>query len=163
MPADASANAATVDRLYEAFSRQDGDTMAACYTPDAHFADPVFSHLIGDEVGAMWRMLSGRAEDLRVEHSQVEADEESGSAHWEAFYTFRNGRHVHNVIEATFEFRDGLIADHRDWFDLYRWTRQALGPLGLFLGWTPVVHRRIRFQARRDLELFMADGATAPE
>ena len=98
----------------------------------------------------------GRANDLRIEHSQVEADAETGSAHWEAFYTFRNGRKVHNVIKASFEFRDGLISDHRDWFDLYRWTRQALGPLGFFLGWTPIVHRRIRFTARQDLDLFIA-------
>ncbi len=48
--------------------------MGACYTADAHFADPVFSHLHGEEVGAMWRMLCGRANDLRIEHSKVEAD-----------------------------------------------------------------------------------------
>jgi len=162
MATDAEANAAVVNRLYESFSRRDGEAMAACYTDDAHFADPVFAHLTDDEVGAMWRMLTGRANDLRIEHSQVEADEESGSAHWEAFYTFRNGRHVHNVIAAKFEFRDGLIADHRDWFDLYRWTRQALGPLGFFLGWTPIVHRRIQFQARRDLDAFMA-GEQPPD
>ena len=162
MSGEANPNAALIDSLYEAFNHGDGDAMAACYTDDAHFADPVFSHLHGDEVGAMWRMLTGRANDLRVEHSEVEADAETGSAHWEAFYTFRNGRKVHNVIKASFEFRDGLISDHRDWFDLYRWTRQALGPLGFFLGWTPVVHRRIQYTARQDLELFIA-GDPPPE
>ena len=159
MPADASANAALIDRLYEAFSRQDGEAMAACYTPDAHFADPVFTHLHGEEVGAMWRMLCGRATDLRVEHSEVKAEGDEGSAHWEAHYTFSTGRPVHNVIEAHFEFRDGLIADHRDWFDLWGWSRQALGPLGMVAGWAPPLQRRIQAQARQGLEEFMA-GAT---
>jgi ketosteroid isomerase-like protein len=161
MPADANDNAALIDSLYEAFARQDGDAMAACYTPDAHFADPVFTHLHGEEVGAMWRMLCERATDLRVEHSQVKAEGDEGSAHWEAHYTFSSGRPVHNVIEATFQFRDGKIADHRDWFDLYAWARQALGPLGFVLGWTPPLHRRIQAQARQSLEEFMAGPAPA--
>ena len=157
--AEPNANAALIDRLYEAFARQDGDAMAACYTHDAHFADPVFTHLHGEEVGAMWRMLCGRATDLRVEHSGVKADGDEGSAHWEARYTFSSGRAVHNVIEAQFEFRDGKIADHRDWFDLYGWSRQALGPLGSLFGWTPWLHRRIQAQARQGLEEFMAGSA----
>ena len=40
----------------------------------------------------MWRMLCGRATDLRVEHSEVEAEGDEGSAHWEAYYTFSTGR-----------------------------------------------------------------------
>src|SRR4029079_11562928 len=65
MATDAEANAAVVNRLYESFSRRDGEAMAACYTDDAHFADPVFARLTDDEVGAMWRMLTGRANALR--------------------------------------------------------------------------------------------------
>ena len=57
VPGDPAANAALINRFYEAFARQDGETMAACYAPDAHFHDPVFQDLHGDEVGAMWRML----------------------------------------------------------------------------------------------------------
>jgi ketosteroid isomerase-like protein len=161
VPADANANAALIDSLYEAFARQDGDAMAACYTADAHFADPVFTHLHGEEVGAMWRMLCGRATDLRVEHSEVQAEDDEGSAHWEAYYTFSSSRAVHNVIEAKFEFRDGKIADHRDWFDLYAWSRQALGPLGAVFGWTPWLQRRVQAQARQGLDEFMAGPAPA--
>ena len=115
--------------------------MAACYTADAHFHDPVFQDLHGAEVGAMWRMLCGRATDLKIVHSKVDADADSGSAHWEADYTFSTGRAVHNVIDAGFKFENGLIADHRDSFDLYAWARQALGPVGVLLGWSPPVQR----------------------
>ena len=109
----------------------------------------------------MWRMLCGRATDLKIVHSNVEADAESGSAHWDADYTFSTGRAVHNPIDASFTFRDGLIADHRDDFDLYAWARQALGPVGLLLGWSPPVQGKIRGEARKGLEEFMAGDKTA--
>ena len=34
-----------VERFYAAFDRRDGEAMAACYAPDAHFQDPVFGDL----------------------------------------------------------------------------------------------------------------------
>jgi ketosteroid isomerase-like protein len=161
VPGDAAANSALINRFYEAFAREDGDAMAACYAPGAHFHDPVFQDLHGAEVGAMWRMLCGRAKDLEVAHSAVSADGTTGSAHWEADYTFRTGRKVHNSIDATFAFEDGLISDHRDDFDLYAWARQALGPVGLLLGWSPPVQGKIRAEARKGLEEFMAGDARA--
>lgn len=162
MPGDPAANEALINRFYEAFARGDGDAMAACYTADAHFHDPAFGDLRGAEVGAMWRMLTGRAKDLEVEHSKVHADADHGSAHWDANYTFSTGRHVLNRIDASFEFTDGLISEHRDEFDLYAWARQAIGPVGLLLGWTPMIQSRIRSQARQGLEEFMAADTAAP-
>ena len=43
--------------------RRDGGVLRA----DRRFNDPVFGDLTGEEAGAMWRMLTGRAADLRVE------------------------------------------------------------------------------------------------
>src|SRR5436190_21882117 len=104
-----------IQRFYGAFDKHDGDAMAACYAPDAHFWDPVFQDLTGTEAGAMWRMLTGRAEDLRVELVAHGAGDDAGSAHWIAHYTFtQTGRKVVNDIHATFKFKDGLIADHHD-------------------------------------------------
>ena len=60
-------NKQLIERFYAAFGRRDGDAMAACYAPDASFSDPVFPGLKGSEPGAMWRMLTGRSEDLKVE------------------------------------------------------------------------------------------------
>jgi ketosteroid isomerase-like protein len=149
-------DAEVIRSFYQAFQRRDHATMAACYTPDATFSDPVFPFLRGGAVGAMWRMLCERGTDLRVEAGRIAATSDRGSAHWEAWYTFSGtGRPVHNVIEASFEFHDGLIARHTDAFDLYRWARQALGVKGLLVGWAPPVQRAIRAQAARALETFM--------
>jgi ketosteroid isomerase-like protein len=150
-------NNATIERFYEAFDARDGETMASCYAPDARFEDPAFGELTGEEAGAMWRMLTGRAEDLDVELAECDADERTGTAHWIATYTFgATGRHVVNDIHAEFRFADdGRFAEHVDRFSFWRWSRQALGPVGLALGWTPILRAATRRRARGDLERFM--------
>ena len=145
-----------IDRFYSAFDQRDGATMAACYAPDARFSDPVFTNLTGVEPGEMWRMLTARASDLRVELLERAADDTAGTARWLARYTFtQTGRPVENDVQATFRFARGLIAEHTDSFDFYRWARQALGPTGLLLGWTPIVRRAVQRRARSGLDEFM--------
>src|SRR5947209_566164 len=145
-----------IQRLYAAFARNDGEGMAACYAPDGRFSDPVFTNLQGEEPGAMWRMLTARAKDLEVKLAEHEADDERGSAHWLADYTFSTGRKVHNDVRAEFRFGRGLITEHRDSFSFYAWVRQALGPRGIILGWTPVVRAKVQREARRGLDEFLA-------
>jgi ketosteroid isomerase-like protein len=146
-----------IQRFYGAFDRKDGDAMAACYTADASFDDPVFPGLKGKEPGDMWRMLTARATDLKIELLEHEADDQTGSAHWIATYTFtQTGRPVVNDVRATFRFRDGLIAEHRDDFSFHKWSRQALGAPGLLLGWTPILLAATRKKARAGLDEFTA-------
>jgi ketosteroid isomerase-like protein len=153
-----------IHSFYAAFQRRDYRAMAACYTTDAEFHDPVFTHLSGWRVPAMWRMLCERATDLRIEANDVRASAEAGSAHWEAWYTFsQTGRVVHNQVEASFLFHDGKIRRHIDAFDLYAWARQALGLKGLLLGWTPPVQRAIRAQASWALDAFSEKHGLAPD
>lgn len=126
--------------------------MGACYAPDVRFSDPVFPDLRGDDARRMWLMLTARAKEFRVEFRDIRSDGATGTGHVEAWYLFSStGRRVHNIIEGTFTFRDGLIATHTDHFDLYRWTRQALGPVGLLLGWTPLIQGKVRRQAAEGL------------
>src|SRR3954454_9207914 len=147
------ANAALIARFSAAFAARDGAAMAACYTPDAVFSDPVFGELRGDEPGRMWMMLTGRAKDLAITLAEHDADGERGTAHWLADYTFTaTGRKVHNDVRARFRFRDGLIAEHHDAFSFHGWARQALGTTGLLLGWTPVLQAKVRRQAREGLQ-----------
>jgi hypothetical protein len=63
------------------------------------------------------------------------------------------------VIDAEFELRDGKILRHRDHFDLWRWTRMALGAKGVLLGWLPAVQNAVRAQAARNLAEFRAARA----
>jgi hypothetical protein len=107
----------------------------------------------------MWRMLTGRSDDLRVDLLEHDADDASGTAHWRATYTFtQTGRPVVNDVHARFRFADGLIADHTDDFSFHRWSRQALGTPGLLLGWTPLLQRPTQRKARASLDQFLARG-----
>lgn len=147
-----------VHRLYEAFQSGDGAAMQACYAPTATFRDPVFELAGADEIGAMWTMLLEQGGDLEIEVSDVTADAGSGRAHWVATYPFGPAaRRVTNRIDASFVLEDGLIVRHVDDFDFWRWSRQALGPVGLALGWSPMVRDRVRSRARRGLARWRAD------
>jgi ketosteroid isomerase-like protein len=118
----------------------------------------VFPRLVGDEAFAMWRMLAGRAADLRIEASAIDADDATGRAHWDAFYTFsQTGRPVHNRVDATFAFRDGKIARHEDRFDLHAWAGMALGVPGKLFGWASPMQRGIRGKADAGLRAFIAN------
>ncbi len=154
----AEANRATIERLYEAFGQRNGAAMTACYAPGAHFRDPAFGDLEGEEVGAMWRMLTGRATDLEIELHEHEAGEESGSAHWIARYTFSTGRPVVNDIQARFRFAgDGRIADHVDEFDFRNWAKQALGPSGHLVALLPPLRAKARAKALDQLATYQRD------
>jgi ketosteroid isomerase-like protein len=147
-------NAALLTRFYEAFQRADADAMVACYAPDVEFSDVIFTHLTGEQASDMWRMLCRLVGDLQVSFRDIQADDTHGSAHWEAHYKYSTGKRVHNIVDASFEFRDGLIVKHHDAFDLWRWSSMAIGMKGRFLGWLPFVHKAIRQQAAERLKAF---------
>lgn len=150
---------ATIQKFYEAFARLDGATMATCYADDARFEDEVFTLAGRREIGGMWTMLceatKARGRDAwRLEASAIT----DTGAHWEAHYRFSaTGRLVHNIIEAEIACGpDGLIRQHRDRFDFWRWSRQALGTPGTLLGWTPLLRNKVRGQAAANLKAFLA-------
>lgn len=154
----AAENLATIERFYAAFGECNGAAMTACYAPGAHFRDPAFGDLEGDDVGAMWRMLTGRATDLRIELHEHEAGEETGTAHWIARYTFSTGRPVVNDVQARFRFAaDGRIADHVDEFDFRNWAKQALGPSGHLVALLPPLRSKARAKALEQLAAFKRD------
>ena len=153
----ATSNDELIQRFYAAFKAHDGREMASCYAPDAHFSDPVFVDLQGEEAGAMWTMLTGRSTDLDVRLVEHQADGDTGNARWVATYTFtQTGRKVVNEVRSEFRFRDGLIVEQVDTFPFWKWSRQAVGLRGLLLGWTPMVRNGVRKKARAGLEKFMA-------
>ncbi|HNB54966.1 MAG TPA: nuclear transport factor 2 family protein [Anaerolineales bacterium] len=151
-------NAQLIQKFYTSFQTLDAKGMAACYHPNVVFTDPAFGRLEGNRARAMWAMLCGRATDLKITFDRVQADDRTGSAHWEAWYSFgKERRKVHNIIEAAFKFQDGLIIEHTDQFDAWRWSRMALGPVGVLLGWTPFVQGGIRKNALAGLEKYLAN------
>lgn len=138
--------------FYDAFARRDAEGMARCYHRDIFFTDPVFPALHGRDAADMWRMLLARATDLEVTLDEATADDDGGRARWTARYTFtRTGRRVVNRVDAMFAFREGLIGRHHDHFSFWKWSRQALGPTGVLLGWSQPLKWKVRKDAARAL------------
>jgi limonene-1,2-epoxide hydrolase len=157
-----NANERTIENFYNAFARLDPDAMAPCYADDVAFDDEVFSLRGKPQVMGMWRMLCAatkeRGADVwHLRFGDVKAGGSSGSAHWDAHYRFSaTGRLVNNSIDAQFEFGSGgRIVRHRDRFDFWRWSRQALGTPGLLLGWSPMLRNQVRERAGGNLRRFM--------
>jgi ketosteroid isomerase-like protein len=147
----------TIQRLYDALNRHDGDAAAACYTDDAVFRDPAFGRLEDGAVKDMWRMLCERSDDLAVELIEHGDD----WARWSASYTFTGtGRSVVNDIRSRFTFRDDLIAEQVDSFSLRRWGGQALGRRASVMGTTPLLGYMVRRQTRRELGAYSQKNST---
>lgn len=155
-------NEELVRRFYDAFARRDAAQMAACYAPDVQFSDPVFVGLKGREASDMWAMLCEQGKDLQVRLASCEATDDGARARWIADYTFGpTRRKVHNEIDAVMVIRDGLIVEHTDTFDLWGWTRQALGVPGTLLGWSSLLQNKLRSEARKGLRKHQARAGTA--
>lgn len=149
-------NEQLIRHFYESFAQNNAEAMIACYHDEIEFHDPAFGQLKGADAKNMWRMLIKRGKgDIKIEFENVAADDEKGSADWTAHYIFsQTGRSVVNRIHAEFEFKDEKIYRHRDTFDLWKWSQQALGISGRLLGWSSFMQNKIRMRARQSLRQF---------
>lgn len=142
------------EAFYEAFAARDAKAMGELYADDARFEDPVFGRLDARQARFMWRVLVGRATDLAVSYEITASDQTTATVAWTAGYTFgQTGRAVTNNVTATMTCRDGLIVDHRDVFNFWTWSRQALGMPGWLLGWTPFFRAQVGARARKGIGL----------
>jgi ketosteroid isomerase-like protein len=151
-----TANETTITKFYTALANSDAVKMCECYHPNIQFRDPAFGLLEGEQVGQMWKMLLARAKgNITIDFSEVQANEYLGSAFWVAKYTFsKTNRKIVNSISSKFKFKDGLIIKHTDDFDIWKWSKQALGIKGLLLGWTGFMQKKIQDEARRSLQKY---------
>jgi ketosteroid isomerase-like protein len=155
-------NRRLIEQFYTAFRQLDAETMISCYHEDITFKDPAFGKLQGIRARAMWQMLCQNAIDLSVDFTDAEANDITGSARWQARYTFsKTGRRVHNKIMAKFRFKDGKIIDHEDSFNLWRWSGQALGWQGMLLGGTSFFRTRLQQQTNKMLDRFLQNSPSS--
>jgi ketosteroid isomerase-like protein len=150
-------NKTTITTFYTALANADASRMSECYHPDVLFRYPIFGELKGNHVFLMWKMLleSGK-ENFKISFSVVKSNTHVGSATWIANYRFsKTNNPVCNIISSQFYFKDGLIIKQVDDFDLWKWSKQALGIKGMLLGWTGFVQNKIQQQAQASLKKYI--------
>jgi len=103
----------------------------------------------------MWHMLCDRATDFNLNYHLIKQGQ-TFQVEWQANYLYsKTGRKVANKIVASFEFKEGKIFKHKDVFDFWRWSRQALGMPGLLLGWSPFLQNKVHLIAKQTLDKFI--------
>lgn len=144
-----------IEKFYTSFQQMDAESMSSCYHKDVIFEDPAFGVLNGVKASNMWKMLCHNSKDLNINYSNIIILNDKATAHWEAKYTFsQTGKKVHNIINASFELKDGKIIKHTDQFDLHQWAKQALGFKGLILGGTNFFKNKLQSQTNKLLSKF---------
>lgn len=149
-------NEKSIIKFYTALANGDAATLCKSYHPNIQFRDPTFGLLKGNDVCDMWKMLIKKSKgEIKIEVKEVNATEYIGSALRIASYNFsQNNRKVVNVIRAHFQFKDGLIIKHTDDFDIWKWSKQALGIKGFLFGWTGFFQTKINEQALLSLKKY---------
>ena len=149
-------NQVLIIKFYMAFQNKDFKTMQGCYADNATFSDEAFKNLNASQVRAMWEMLISRGKDLTLIFKNVQATPNGATAEWVAYYTFsKTGRKVENHIKASFIIENGKIVQHLDQFNFHKWSKQALGTVGLLLGWTSFFQNKVSETAMSGLADFM--------
>ena len=147
-----------IKEFYEAFARGDAAAMSICYSDNVYFEDPAFGVLKGNEAKTMWEMLIKSSKgELKISFSDIEINGNKGTAKWRAEYEFsQTGRKVLNQITANFEFSDGKIVKHIDEFNLWKWSKQALGKIGWLLGWSSFFKKNLQKKTNHLLKKHMS-------
>lgn len=151
-----TANEESLVQFYTAFANADAQKMSEYYAPNVRFRDPAFGLLEDQDVCKMWKMLLANSKGkLKIEFSDIKADEYMGSAQWVANYTFsKTNRTVVNEIHSQFHFKDGLIIKQTDSFDIWKWAKQAFGLTGFLFGWTGYMQNKIQEKAISSLKRY---------
>jgi hypothetical protein len=142
-------NLQTLRRFFDCFARRDALGMRTCLHPDVEFQDVGF-HLHGDEVGAMWTMVTTAKHPAQVEHpievrvTKLSVTGNQGDAEWTCQYLLvpEGGGEplpITNDVISQFRFADGLIVWQEDQCrSFWNWFRQVKPTMGPVLDW---VHR----------------------
>lgn len=146
-----------IETFYNAFVAGDAQGMTACYHDDVIFSDPAFGTIEGDRAKAMWHMLIERGKGLnKVTYEVKETSDTKGTASWTAHYPYGpKQRPVVNHVTAQFIFQEGKIKEHHDNFDMYKWSKQALGLPGVLLGWSKFMRNAIQKRTNEMLSKYM--------
>ncbi len=150
-------NEELIQSFYKAFAKSDAAKMIACYHDDITFTDPAFGTLNGQRAKQMWQMLlSQKSSGAKISFENISATDTNGQASWTAQYTYGDQkRQVVNHVQANFEFKDGQIIKHTDTFDLWSWSKQALGPIGYLLGWSAFMKNKVQKTTNDKLDAFI--------
>lgn len=140
-----------VKEFYEALSTGDFHAIQSFYSPEATYQDEIVT-LKGNEVFSHWFMMCREDFKTKAELIEIKENQNIVTTKWTIDYLLvPTGRRIFLEEEGYFYFNDGVIAAHRDKFDIYSFTKQGFGMLGYLIGWTSWAQNRLRKQAKKTI------------
>ncbi|GIZ08476.1 nuclear transport factor 2 family protein [Flavobacterium sp. UMI-01] len=157
-------NEPIIHQFFNGLSKADVLSVVSCYDTNIKFRDPIFGLLTGKDVTAMWSMLlENNKENIKIEIVNSKSDAYLGTAQWIASYTFKpSNKTIVNHITTHFHFKEGLIIKQTDDFDIWKWSRQALGCKGFLFGWTGYMQQKIHEKAIQSLQKYKKSISDTP-
>lgn len=150
-------NTDIITKFYTAFQKKDAEGMVKHYANNISFEDPAFGNLNGDDAKNMWRMLCSNTSEIEIDFKIMDSHQNQVTAHWVAKYTFsKTGRNVINKIDATFILENQQIVSHVDVFNLWTWSKQAMGPMGWLFGWSDYFRKKLQQTTSKSLSKYSA-------
>ena len=148
-------NEATIHRFFTAYQNKEYTTMQNCYSKDAVYNSPIYGLINAEHVKAMWEMICKTNEEESLHFEKIELlDHEYTTCDWSLAYYYTN-RRINNKIKSYLRLENGLIIEHTDAFDLYKWSRMAFGLTGLLIGWSKFFQKKIQKSTRNKLSEFI--------
>ncbi len=146
-----------INQFYNAFAQGNAKAMNKHYAEKVCFKDPAFGSLKNERVKFMWLMLlSQKRDDTSITYEIIEVSENTAIVKWVAKYQFGpKERKVINHVTSELCLENQKIVEHYDDFNLWRWTRQALGIPGLLFGWSSFMRQKIQKQLNKRLDRFI--------
>lgn len=151
-------NSQIVTQFYTAFAKGNAQQMLQHYAEEVTFYDPAFGQLTHQQPHAMWKMLTSRfTNETTIEFTLLEEKDNTVIVAWTAHYQFGPTKQwVTNRVTSTLQLKNGKIFHHRDDFNLWKWSIQALGLPGFLLGWTPFMQKKIQQNTNSLLQKYIA-------
>ena len=117
----------------------------------------MFGELNGDSVKKMWEMLlSNKDAQFKLTFSDIHEKNNFVYAKWQASYYYGpHKRFVVNSVNAKFKFSENKIILHEDQFNLWKWSKQAIGLPGVILGWSNFFKSKLQTEANKKLNKFI--------
>ena len=147
-----------LQKFYNSFSEGNAKGMIDCYHENITFHDPAFGTLRGKRAKAMWELLlSKKDNNASLCYKILEVNDKHAKVNWTAHYKYGpKKRKVVNNVTANFEFKEAKILKHTDDFNLWTWSKQALGTSGYLLGWSSYMRDQIQQKTGNLLNSYIA-------
>ena len=101
----------------------------------------------------MWKMLLNNNQNFKITYKIERVSESQFIINWKAEYLFgKKKRRVINFVESNIKIKDSKIIEQIDSFNFYKWAKQSLGIVGLFLGKSKLFRKKISNSAYKKLK-----------